>query len=119
MNVGLWVIQGLLALVFTASGTAKAVMGPEQLLATRQTGVVGLPLPFVRFIALCELLGAAGLILPTALGVEPALTPIAAVALAALMICAAFVHTRLREPRNVAINVILLALCLFVARGRS
>jgi hypothetical protein len=35
------------------------------------------------------------------------------------MIGAARIHTRLREPRNVAVNMVLLALCLTVCGGRS
>ena len=79
----------------------------------------GFPLPFVRFIALCELLGAVGLIVPWASGIAPFLTPLAAAGLGVVMVGAAASHTRLREPRNVAINVLLLALLAFVVYGRS
>jgi hypothetical protein len=34
------------------------------------------------------------------------------------MVGAARAHARLHEPRNVAVNLVLLALCLFVAIGR-
>ncbi len=46
------------------------------------------------------------------------LTPLAAVGLAVVMVGAAVAHTRLREPRNVAVNAVLFVLCLPVAAGR-
>ena len=41
-----------------------------------------------------------------------------AVGLGIIMIGAARAHARLHEPKNVATNLVLLALCLFVAIGR-
>ena len=66
-----------------------------------------------------KICGALGLVLPWATDVAPALTSAAAIGLGVIMILAAVVHTRLREPRNVAVNLVLLALCVFVAVGRS
>jgi hypothetical protein len=88
------------------------------MLASGQTGVRDYPLGFIRFIATCELLGAIGLIVPGAVHILPVLTPIAAIALAIIMVGAARAHARLHEPKNVAANLVLLALCAFVAVGR-
>jgi hypothetical protein len=41
---------------------------------------------FLRFVGLCEVLGAIGLVLPGALGIKPGLTPLAALGLILLMI---------------------------------
>lgn len=46
------------------------------------------------------------------------LTPLAALGLALVMIGAAVAHTRLHEPRSVAVNTVLFAICLWVAIGR-
>lgn len=119
MNLALWIAQGLLALVFSVSALAKGTWSLERLVASGQTGVQGLPLPLVRFIAAAEACGAAGLVLPWATGIAPGLTAAAAVGLGVIMILAAVVHSRLREPKNVATNMVLLALCLFVALGRG
>jgi hypothetical protein len=81
--------------------------------------VQGLPLPLVRVIAFAEICGALGLILPWASGIVPVLTVAAAVGLGVIMLLAAVVHTRLHEPKNVATNVVLFAICAFVAVGRS
>jgi hypothetical protein len=48
MNAFLWILRGLLAVVFTGSGVAKATMTREWLIATGQTGVAVFPTPVVR-----------------------------------------------------------------------
>jgi len=50
--------------------------------------------PFFRFIGLAELLGAAGLTLPTLTGIMPWLRPLAAAGLLVIMIGAAVLHLR-------------------------
>ena len=51
----------------------KLVLPPEKL-----TGPVAIPILFLRFIGVCELLGGLGLILPSVLRIRPGLTPLAA-----------------------------------------
>jgi len=118
MNIALWICQGLLAAVFASSGLAKSVLSKKRMIETGQTGVRDYPLPFIRFIAASELLGAVGLIAPCATRIAPVLTPLAAAGLGVVMIGAARAHARLREPRSVAANISLLSLCAFVAIGR-
>jgi uncharacterized membrane protein YphA (DoxX/SURF4 family) len=118
MNAALWIGQGVLAVIFAVSGTLKSTQSKERMIATGQTGVRDVPLPLVRLIAACELTAVVGLIAPRATGIAPVLTPIAALGLAVVMIGAAVAHSRLHEPRNVATNAAILALCLFVAVGR-
>jgi hypothetical protein len=119
MNAALWLAQGLLALVFLWSAYCKGTWSRERLVASGQTGVQGLPLPLIRFVATAELFGVVGLVVPWATGIAPVLTPIAALGLGTIMVLAAFIHARLHEPRNVLGNIVLLAVCLFVAFGRG
>ncbi|GAA0805949.1 DoxX family protein [Spirilliplanes yamanashiensis] len=119
MNTLLWVLQALLAAVFLGSGTTKISWSRQRLIASGQTGIAVYPMPVVRLTAACELLAAAGLLLPWATGVAPALTPLAAAGLCVVMLGAAYAHTRLREPRAVAVNAVLFALALTVAVGRT
>ncbi len=118
MNLLLWIFQGVLAVVFLGSGVAKSTMSRERLVATGQTGVAVFPMPVVRFTAACEVLAAAGLVLPWATWIAPALTPLAGVGLCVVMVGAASSHARLREPRNVAANALLFGMALTVVAGR-
>ena len=118
MNLTLWICQGLLATIFAGSGFAKGTMSPERMAATGQTGVVMFPLPVVRFTAACEVAAAVGLIIPGLFGAASILTPLAAVGLCAVMVGAAWAHSKLREPWSVLANVVLFALALVVAVGR-
>ncbi|MFG2794438.1 DoxX family protein [Streptomyces sp. NPDC048419] len=58
MNVALWVGQALLALVLVYSGALKVSQSGERLVEMGQTGAAVFPLPLIRFVASCELLGA-------------------------------------------------------------
>ena len=81
MTYALWIVQGLLALLFLFAGGVKLVLPLEEL--TKQ---MPLPGPFVRFIGVAEVLGAIGLILPGLLRIRPGLTPLAAAGLVIIMI---------------------------------
>ena len=83
MNIVLWIFQVLLALLFLFSGAIKLVLPVEEM--TKQMPV-HLPGWFLQFIAVCEILGGIGLILPALLRVKPWLTPLAAAGLLIIMI---------------------------------
>jgi DoxX-like family len=76
----LWTAQVLLALLFLFAGGVKLAM-PVNVLAQQ----AGLPGPFLHFVAVAELLGALGLVLPGVLRVGRGLTPLAAAGLVAIM----------------------------------
>ena len=80
-GVSLWIVQGLLALLFLFAGGAKLVMPAEMLV-----GPLPLPVQFLRFIGACETLGALGLILPGLTRIQTGLTPLAAAGLVIIMI---------------------------------
>ena len=119
MNIALWIVQGIVAAVFALSGSQKASRSRNALVASGQTGVQNLSVPFIRFIAWCELAGACGLVLPGLVHIAAWLTPLAAAGFVVIMIGAASIHSKLREPKNVAVNMILLALCASIVIGRS
>jgi hypothetical protein len=73
---------------------------------------------FLRFIAVCEILGALGLILPGLLRIRPGLTPLAAAGLVIIMI-GAMVVTLATGPAMLALIPLVTGLLLsFVIRGR-
>jgi hypothetical protein len=71
-----------------------------------------------RGIGALELLGAADLILPGALGIAGVITPLAAAGLALTMVGAFLTHARLGETERLAAPVVLLALALLIALER-
>jgi uncharacterized membrane protein YphA (DoxX/SURF4 family) len=117
MNTTLWVVQGLLAVVYLAAGAMKASQ-PIDSLSKRMHWVKQVPSSVVRFIGVAEILGALGLILPLATGILPWLTVAAAAGLVLVQVGAFFVHASRREMVQLPMNVIFLALALFIAYGR-
>ena len=117
MNIALWVLQAVLAAFFLMTGLTKTTQ-PRDKLVAKMPLAEELSIGTVRFIGSAEILGALGLILPAATGIVPILTPIAASALAVVMVLAAITHGRRRELPNIAINIVLLALLAVVAWGR-
>src|SRR5689334_5124607 len=81
MSYALWLVQIVLAIVFLSAGGMKLVLPIDMLGLPFQ-----LPAMFVRFIGLCEVLGALGLILPGVLRRRTELTPLAALGLTAIMV---------------------------------
>ncbi len=80
-NTLTWILQVLLALLFLFAGVAKLEM-PTQLLVAQS----GLPAEFLQFIAVSEIIGALGLVLPGHFGIRRELTPLAAIGLVMIMI---------------------------------
>src|SRR5262245_34023670 len=117
MNIVLWIVQGLLALLYLGVGTAKATQ-PIATLSTRIKWAKDLPEPLVRFIGVAEILGALGLILPALTGILPWLTVAAAMGLTIVMASSILFHVRRGETNRIAGNVVLLGLLLVVVYGR-
>jgi len=118
MNTTIWVLQGLAAFIFMFSGLNKSYFNEKTLVQKGQTGVEGLPMWFIKFIGLSEVLGAIALILPMLLNKWSILTPISALCLGAIMLPAAYIHNKRNESRNVLINVAILIICLLIAYFR-
>jgi DoxX-like family len=113
MTYALWIVQGLLALLFLFAGGMKLVMPIEAL--TQQTPLPGL---FLRFIAVAEVLGAVGLILPGLLRIRPGLTPLAAVGLVIIMIGATALTLAGGDVVPALMPLVVGLLSAFVAYGR-
>ena len=80
----------------------------------------GLGKGLATFIGISELAGAIGVVVPWATHIVPQLTPIAAAALALVMLMALGYHIQGKEPpAKSAPSLILLLLSLFVAYGRG
>lgn len=117
MNIALWVVQILLALVFLMVGTLK-VTQPKEKMAKNMEWVKVTPTWAIRLLGILEILGAIGLILPIVTGILPWLTALAAVGLVLVMVGAIILHGRQREFPQLGGTVVILLLALFVVYGR-
>jgi hypothetical protein len=113
MGPALWVVQGLLALLYLWAGGIKLVLPPEAL-----AGPFPLPIWFIRFIGVAEVLGGLGLILPGLLGIAPGLTPLAAAGLVIIMVGATAATLAAGEVATALLPVVAGLLAAFVAWGR-
>jgi hypothetical protein len=119
MNLSLWIVAGLLALVYLFAGAGKLVL-PKEKLATAPGGgwTEDFSAGAVRGLGFLEVLAAAGLVLPAALDIAPVLVPMAALGLVAIMTGAVITRIRRREAGPMAADLTYLALAGFVAWGR-
>ncbi|MEU4335179.1 DoxX family protein [Micromonospora lupini] len=128
MNLVLWIIQILLAVVFVGAGLAKLTQ-PKEKLRDRMAWVDPVPPSQVKALGAVEVLAAVGLVLPALTGIATVLTPLAAVGLVIVMIGAILVHLRDRKKRDTAAErrteiqgaitcAVLLILAAVVAWGR-
>lgn len=118
MNVVLWIVTIVLAVVFLGAGLMKLTRPKEQLAASGMGFVEDFSAGAVKAIGAVEVLAAIGLILPAVTGVAPILVPLAASGLVLLMVGAIITHLRRKEAPMALANVVLLLLALFVAWGR-
>ncbi|MFI9831743.1 DoxX family protein [Streptomyces sp. NPDC051913] len=119
MNLALWIAAGLLAAVALTGGVCKTFIPKETLAAHHGGAWTGdRSVVFVKTLGVLELLAAAGLVLPAAVGVAPVLVPVTAVCWTLLMIGAMITHGRRGETGFVPLNLVYLALAVVVAWGR-
>ncbi len=97
MLIALWILNALLALAFLGAGSTKLFRSKTALKGSGMPWVDDFAAPTVKLIGAAEIVGAFGLILPLLTGIAPVLTPIAASALAVLMIGGIVVHARRSE----------------------
>jgi uncharacterized membrane protein YphA (DoxX/SURF4 family) len=113
MNRLLWIVQVLLALLFLYAGGLKLILPVEEM-----TAQVPMPGLLLRFIGVCEVLGAIGLIVPALTRIRPELTPLAAAGLVVIMV-GAVVITLMYMPASWAVLPLVTGgLAAFVAYGR-
>lgn len=119
MHIALWTTAGLLALIALAGGITKTFIPLEKLAQHDGAAWIRDARPaFVRTLGVLEILAAIGLTLPAVLDVAPVVVPITAACWVALMVGAMITHGRLGQVKLVMVNVVYLALALFIAVGR-
>jgi hypothetical protein len=113
INVLLWIVQVLLALLFLFAGGMKLVLPLDAL-----SGPVALPGLLLRFIGVAEVAGAVGIILPWLLNIRPRLTSLAAAGLTIIMAGATAITVLGGEIGLAYIPLIVGLLAAAVAYGR-
>src|SRR5262245_56962330 len=116
MNIALWIAQILLGLMFLMAGISKGFQYEKT--KDKMPWMKDYSEGTVRFIGIVELLAGIGFILPQALDVLPWLTGAAGIGIAIIMVLAAMYHARKKENGAIVMNVVLLAISVFVAIGR-
>ncbi len=116
MNILLWVLQGLAALLYGASGVMKAFLFDKVSADVRSFGA--LPREAWMALGILELVCTVGLILPAAFRWHPSLTVVAATVLAIESLVFIGVHTKYHEITPVIMCVVLGLLMAFIAYGR-
>jgi hypothetical protein len=112
-NRALWIVQGLLAALFLFAGGMKLIT-PIEVLAVMSP----FPGEFIKFIGVCEVLGAVGLILPYALRIRRELTPLAAAGLAIIMVGATVSTLAIGGGVLALVDVVIGVLAATVVHGR-
>ena len=116
MNILLWVLQVLAALVYVGSGVMKVFMFEKISEGVPSFGA----LPHQAWMALgiLELVCTVGLIVPAAFHWQPVLTVVAATVLAIESLVFVWVHAKYREIATIIMSGVLGLLMAFIAYGR-
>jgi uncharacterized membrane protein YphA (DoxX/SURF4 family) len=116
MNILLWVLQVLAALLYGASGVMKAFLFDKVSKDVPSFGA--LPRKVWTALGILELVCTVGLIVPAALDWHPALTVVAAAVLTVESFVFVWVHARYRETTPILLSSVLGLLMAFIAYGR-
>jgi uncharacterized membrane protein YphA (DoxX/SURF4 family) len=116
MNILLWVLQVLAALLYGSSGVMKVFMFDKVSQDVPSFGA--LPRKAWMALGILELVCTVGLIFPDAYHWQPLLTVLAATALAVESVVFVGVHVKYREVAPTILSGVLGLLMAFIAYGR-
>ena len=116
MNILLWVLQILAALLYGSSGIMKVFLFDKVSQGVPSFGA--LPRKAWTALGILELICTVGLIVPDALHWRPLLTVAAAAVLALESLIFVWVHTKYRETTTIIMSAVLGLLMAFLVYGR-
>ena len=116
MNVLLWVLQILAALLYGASGVMKVFMFDQ--ISGQVPSFGAMPREAWMAFGILELVCTVGLIVPAAFHWQPSLTVVAATVLAIESVVFVWVHAKYSEIMSIVLSGVLGLLMAFVAYGR-
>ncbi len=115
MTIALWIVQGLLGLLFVITGSFKFFQSKEKVVASGGTWAEDFKPGIIKTIAGLEIISGLAVIVPRLLGHGRYLTSMGAACIAVIMKGAIFVHIRRKEFMHASINTVFLLMALFVA----
>jgi DoxX-like family len=119
VNMAFWVVSIGMGLAFAAAGAMKLVVSKKQLALHGARWTEDFSSVTVRFVGFTEMMGGLAIIIPAVLDIPPRLALTAGIAgLILVMLGAAVVHVRRREPGMIVLNLALLALAAVAVWGR-
>ena len=116
MNIVLWVLQGIAALLYGSSGVMKTFMFDKVSQDVPSFGA--LPREAWMTLGILELVCTVGLIIPAAFHWKPPLTILAATVLAVESLVFVGVHVKYREIMPMILSGVLGLIMAFIAYGR-
>src|SRR3954471_12412754 len=116
MNILLWVLQGLAALLYGASGIMKIFMFDK--ISADVRSFDALPRQTWMVLGIVELVCVVGLIVPGVFHWQPRLTVVAAALLAIESLVFIGVHAKTHETTPLIMSAVLGLLMAFIAYGR-
>ena len=117
MNVTLWTMQSLLAVMFAMAGYGKISNTKQQHIADGHIKTEASVIP-IRILGVLEWLGCIGIIVPWLTNIFPMLTPIAACCFCLIMAAGIVVHTQKKEYKMLPLLTAILTISFVVAYFR-
>jgi VIT1/CCC1 family predicted Fe2+/Mn2+ transporter len=114
MVIALWIVQGLLGLIFVITGSFKFFQTREKVIASGGTWAGDFEPGIVKTIAGVELISGLLVIVPRLVGYGRYLTFIGAANIALIMAGAIYTHISRKEFQHAIINLVFLLMALFV-----
>ena len=115
MALAVWIVQGLLGLIFVITGCFKFFQSREKVIASGGTWAEDFKPGTVKLIAGAEIICGIAVIVPKLLGYGSYRTFISAAGIALIMAGSIYTHLKRKEFQHAIINSVFLIMGLFVA----
>jgi hypothetical protein len=115
MAIALWIVQGLLGLLFVITGCFKFFQSKEKIIESGGSWAEDFEPGIIKMIAAVEIVSGVSVILPRLLGHGRYLTFMGAACIAVIMTGAIYTHVRRKEFKHAGINAVFLLMAVFVA----
>ncbi len=113
MDMTIWILKGVIALIFTFTGISKMFLPKTALLARGMKGLTDLDPDQIKVVGLLEILGVSGLILPSLMDMSRAISALSAVCLSLTMVVAGWINSK--HKLSVIPNIAIFMICMLIA----